>query len=442
MDNLIKNYMSFLDNCKTERKCTEEIIRMAENAGYKNIENVESLETGSKVYYNKMGKAVILFNIGKECISKGMNILGAHLDSPRLDIKQKPIYERDGLVYLNTHYYGGIKKYQWLALPLALVGVVFLTDGTKIDINIGDNPDDPVFCISDILPHIAQAQMAKTASEFVEAEKLDIILGSFNDDKYGDEKEAGKKKILAILKEKYGIEEEDFQSAEIEAVPAGKTRYLGFDNTLVLGYGQDDRVCSFTSLMAQLEETNVTRTSCCILCDKEEIGSNGATGMDSHLLDNAVAEVVERLTDLYVNPELIVRRALANSTMLSSDVNSAYDPLNAELYDKQNASFLSKGVVFNKYTGSRGKSTASDANPEFIAKIRSILKKEGVTFQTAEMAKVDVGGGGTIAKFCATYGMQVMDCGVPVLSMHAPWEITSVFDIEMAYKCYKAFLAN
>lgn len=440
MKNLIENYMEFLDNCKTERRCSEEIISLAEKSGYRNIDSVDSLKAGDKVYYSKMGKAVILFHIGKDCISKGMNILGAHLDSPRLDVKQKPLYEKDGLVYLNTHYYGGVKKYQWLAIPLAMVGVVYLSDGTKIDINIGDNPSDPVFCISDILPHIAQSQMAKTASEFIEGEKLDLVLGSFREDDDSEEKETGKKRVLAILKEKYGIDENDFQSAEIEIVPAGKSRYLGFDKTLILGYGQDDRVCGFTSLIAQLEAETGSRTNCCILCDKEEIGSNGATGMDSHLLDNAVAEVVDKLDDLFTNPELIVRRALANSYMLSSDVNSAYDPLNAELYDKQNASFLSGGVVFNKYTGSRGKSAASDANPEFIAKIRGILNAEGVTFQTAEMAKVDVGGGGTIAKFCASYGMQVMDCGVPVLSMHAPWEITSVFDVEMAYKCYCAFL--
>ena len=436
MNTLIKDYISFLNNGKTERLCSENIIENAKKAGYRNIEDVDTVKAGDRLYYNKMNKAVIMWNVGSQPLENGMNILGAHIDSPRLDVKPNPIYEKDGIVYLNTHYYGGIKKYQWVAMPLAIIGVVCLSDGKTIKVNIGDDENDPVFCISDILPHIAQSQMTKTASEFIEAEKLDVILGCAHIEE-SEEKDVNKKAILQILKDKYGFEEPDFNSAELEIVPAGKARFTGLDGSLVLGYGQDDRVCAYTSFAAMLDSKDAGRTHCCILADKEEIGSNGATGMDSHILDNAVAELVSK-TGNY--SELTVRRCLANSYMLSSDVNSAYDPLNADLYDRQNSSFLSKGVVFNKYTGSRGKSAASDANPEFIAKIRKILSENNVSYQMAELAKVDVGGGGTIAKYCASFGMQVIDCGVPVLSMHAPWEITSAYDIESAYNCYRAFL--
>lgn len=431
MEKLIKGYLNFLDNGKTERKCINQAIKTAKENGYRDINDVETLKAGDRVYFQKMGKIVALFQIGSQDIQNGMNILGAHVDSPRLDVKQNPVYEKDGLVYLNTHYYGGIKKYQWLALPLSIQGVVFLADGTQVDVNLGEDEADPVFCISDILPHIAQDQMKKTASEFVEGEKLDVVIGL---DKEAD---TGKKKIMALLKEKYGIAEEDFASAELEVVPAGKARECGLDRSMILGYGQDDRVCAYTSLVAMLEAPATERTLCCLLVDKEEIGSCGATGMRSHFLDNAVSEVVQRLG---AYSELKVRRALANSYMLSSDVNSAFDPLNADLYDKQNSSFLGRGVVFNKYTGSRGKSGASDANPEFIAKIRGQLDRNNVAYQNAEMAKVDVGGGGTIALLAAYFGMQVLDCGVSVLSMHAPWELTSRFDVEQAYLCYKAFL--
>ena len=440
MENLIKSYLSFLDNGKTERRCAIEIIRQAEEAGYKNIEDYKSLKAGDRVCICKMGKAVILFDIGSDDISKGMNILGAHIDSPRLDVKQNPVYEKDGIVYLNTHYYGGIKKYQWLAMPLAINGFVFLKDGKKIDINVGDDPEDPVFCISDILPHIAQQQMEKPASEFIEGEKMDLIIGVGPKAK-DDEKDPNKNRIISILKDKYGFDEADFGSAELEIVPAGKSRLSGFDKSMVLGYGQDDRVCSFTSLRAMLDVRAQKRTTCCLLVDKEEIGSQGATGMSSQLLPNAVAEVLAKLgTDKDTPFELRLRRTLYNSFMLSSDVNSAYDPLNWRLYDKQNSSFLSRGVVFNKYTGSRGKSGASDANPEFIAKIRAKLEEKGISYQMAELAKVDIGGGGTIAKFAAEYGMQVVDCGVPVQSMHAPWELTSVYDIEQTYQCYREFI--
>ena len=450
MDNLINNYVKFISENKTERLCTQTSVRIAQENGYRDINTVDKLKAGDKVYYDKMGKSLILFNIGCDDISKGMNILGAHIDSPRLDAKQNPIYEdklyKTGIVYLNTHYYGGIKKYQWVASPLAIYGVVVKADGTKVDVAIGDDPEDPVFCISDILPHIAQEQMKKTAADFIEGEKLDAILACYpNVKKYRNPEEGkyepgdGKKKVLQFLEDKYGIKEDDFASAELELVPAGQARYIGFDKTLILGYGQDDRVCAYTSLIAMVEGKAGERTNCCILADKEEVGSNGATGMNSHLLDNAVAEVVARL-DVKGNPELAVRRTLANSYMLSSDVNSAFDPLNPGLYDIYNSSFLGRGVVFNKYTGARGKSGASDANPEFIAKVRGKLYESEVYFQNAELSKVDTGGGGTIARNAAEFGMNVLDCGVSVMSMHAPWEITSAFDIEQAYKCYKAFL--
>lgn len=429
---LIEGYLEFLSKCKTERKCVEKIAAEAASRGYKDIATVASVRPGDKVYVNKMGKSVALFHIGTDDIARGMNILGAHLDSPRLDVKQNPLYEKEGVVYLNTHYYGGIKKYQWVALPLAIAGVVCLKDGTTVQVEIGEDPADPVFCISDILPHIAQEQMKKTAAEFIEGEKLDLVMGAFAEEK------VGKEKILQIIKEKYGFEEKDFASAELEVVPAGAARECGLDRSLVLGYGQDDRVCGYTSLEAMLESKAGKRTLCCLLVDKEEIGSCGASGMRSRFLDNAVADVVAKMEAPY--SEYRVRKALENSMMLSSDVNAAYDPLNADLYDKQNASFLGKGVVFNKYTGSRGKSGASDANPEFIARLRGQLEERGVTFQNSEMAKVDVGGGGTIALFAAYYGMQVIDCGVPVLSMHAPWEITAKFDVRQAYEAYKAFL--
>ena len=441
MSDLIKDYMNFLNNCKTERLCIQDIIKKAGKEGYKDIKDVKKLTVGDKVYYNQMGKSIILFNVGSESLENGMNILGAHLDSPRLDVKQKPLYESDGIVYLNTHYYGGIKKYQWVTIPLSIIGVVALSDGKIINVNIGDDDKDPVFYITDILPHIAQKQMAKTGDEIIEGEKLDIVIGCSDGRKTEEkDKDVNKNRVLELIKEKYGFTEDDFMSAELEVVPSGKSRYVGLDKNLILGYGQDDKVCAFTYLMAMLEIKDVKRTTCCILVDKEEIGSSGATGMSSNLLLNATSELVYRLS--LSNPELVIRRSLFNSYMLSSDVNSAYDPLNAELYDKQNSSFLAKGVVFNKYTGSRGKYSASDANAEYVAKIRSIMKDSDgdISFQMAEMAKVDIGGGGTIAKYCASYGMQVMDCGVPVQSMHAPFELTSIFDIKETFRCYKSFL--
>lgn len=431
----IKRYRAFLDNGKTERECVKEIIRSAEAKGYRNIETVSSLKPGDKVYYVQYSKSIALFSIGTEPIEKGMNILGAHIDSPRLDVKTNPLYESDGIVYLDTHYYGGIKKYQWVTLPLAIHGIIAKKDGTITEITAGED-DELAFCISDILPHLAQDQMKKTASEFISGEDLDLVVG-LNEETGEDSKDKGKKNILSILSEMAGIEEKDFLSAELEIVPAGKAKMLGFDKSMILAYGQDDRVCAFTSLEALLEAKETERTACCLLVDKEEIGSVGATGMDSTFLENAVSEVLDRLGGY---DGLRLRRTLRSSIMLSSDVNAAYDPLNTSLYDKKNASKLGGGVVFNKYTGSRGKSGASDANAEFIAVLRSAMDGSSVKYQMAELGKVDTGGGGTIAKFAAYYGMQVIDCGVAVLSMHAPWEITAVSDVLSALACYRAFL--
>ena len=446
--NIAENYKNFLKNGKTERECTTEIIRLAEEKGYKNIDTVEKLKAGDKVYVSKWNKSIALFNIGSDSIEKGMNILGAHIDSPRLDIKQNPLYESDFIVYLNTHYYGGIKKYQWVTLPLAIHGVVCKTDGTAVNVKIGEKESEPVFCISDILPHLAQDQMRKTGTDLIKGEDLDLIIGSVSPYKKEDsdekkskkdsDKKSVKKMILKILKDEYGIEENDFESAELEIVPAGLSRDLGFDRSMILAYGQDDRSCAFTSFLALMNSSGAKRTNVCLCVDKEEIGSVGATGMGSHFFENAVAEVISRLEPSY--SDLILRRALSNSFMLSSDVNAAYDPLNAGLYDKENSSFLGNGLVFNKYTGSRGKSGASDANPEFIAKLRKCMDDAKVKYQMAELGKVDQGGGGTIAYLAAKYGMNVIDAGVSVLSMHAPWEITAAEDIVQAFNGYRAFL--
>lgn len=447
MDDLILNYKNFLDKGKTERECVVQIIQRAKEAGYKDVNEYKTLKAGDKVYVQKMNKAIALFEIGSGNIEEGLNILGAHIDSPRLDAKQNPLYEKDFITYLNTHYYGGIKKYQWVTLPLAIHGIVCKADGTTVQINIGEEPNDPVFCISDILPHLAQEQMKKSGSEIIKGEDLDVIFGSVSpskkeendsDEKKKEDKATSKKVILSLLKEKYNIQESDFESAELEIVPAGNARDCGFDRSLILGYGQDDRSCAFTSLQALLDSKATARTNCCLCVDKEEIGSVGATGMGSHMFENALAEIIARLPNGY--SDLTLRRALANSNMLSSDVNAAYDPLNSSLYDKDNASFLGGGLVFNKYTGSRGKSGASDANPEFIAKLRGCMNANNIKYQMAELGKVDQGGGGTIAYLAAKYGMNVLDAGVPVLSMHAPWELTAKKDIEQAYLGYKAFL--
>ncbi len=445
-ETLIVDYKNFLNKGKTERECVGQIIKSAEKKGYKDISKFKKLKAGDKVYITKMNKAVALFEIGLEPIENGLNILGAHIDSPRLDAKQNPVYEKDNVTYLNTHYYGGIKKYQWTTLPLAIHGVICKKNGKTVNVVIGENSDEPVFCISDILPHLAQEQMKDKASDFIKGEDLDVMMGSVSPQKDEEknengkkpEKERSKKIILGLLKEMYGIEEDDLQSAELEIVPAGSARDMGLDRSMILGYGQDDRSCAFASVAAMLEVNAGSRTTCCLCVDKEEIGSVGATGMASNLFENMVSEIIYRTTNEY--SELTLRRCLANSYMLSSDVNAAYDPMNAGLYDKDNASWLGAGVTFQKYTGSRGKSGASDANPEFVAKVRAAMYDANVKYQMAELGKVDQGGGGTIAYHAARYGMNVLDAGVAVLSMHAPWEITSKEDICQMFECCKAFL--
>lgn len=441
LEKLCADYMQFLSDCKTERECVKDIVQRAKLAGYKSLEEVmeqkKRLKSGDKVYAVCMQKAVALFCIGTEPMEKGLNILGAHIDSPRLDVKQNPLYEDGDMVYLDTHYYGGIKKYQWVTLPLAIHGVVVKKDGSSVQIHIGEKEEDPVFCVSDLLIHLAGEQMEKKAGKVIEGENLDLLVGSIPLE--SEEKDAVKKGVLAILSKEYGMEEEDFISAELEIVPAGKARELGFDRSMILSYGQDDRVCAFTSLDAMLAVDAPKRTSCCLLVDKEEIGSVGATGMRSRFFENSLAEVMA-LTGEY--QELTLRRALKNSKMLSSDVNAGFDPLYAASFDKKNASYCGSGMVISKYTGSRGKSGSNDANAEYLAQLRNIFDQNHAHYQTAELGKVDAGGGGTIAYIAALYGMNVIDCGVAVLSMHAPWEVTSKADVYEAQRCYVAFLQN
>ena len=436
-----EGYKKFISECKTERECTRRSIQMAEEHGYRNLKEIiaakETIKSGDKVYADNMGKAIVLFNIGKKPIEEGLKILGAYIDSPRLDVKQNPLYEDSDLVLMDTHYYGGIKKYQWTTIPLALHGVVALTDGSVIDVEIGEKEKDPVVCVSDLLIHLAAEQMEKNGSKVVEGEALDLVVGNMPFNPKKDEKNPAKAYILDILKKKYRIAEEDFMSAELEAVPAGKARDLGLDASMVLGYGQDDRVCAYTSLMAMLEVEEPEYTSVCLLVDKEEIGSVGATGMQSLFFENMVAEILDRMG---CYSELILRRTLANSEMLSSDVNAGFDPNYAYAFEKKNASYLGRGVVFSKFTGSRGKSGSNDANAEYIARVRKALERENVAYQMAELGKVDIGGGGTIAYILAKYGMDVIDCGVAVLSMHAPYEATSKIDIYEAKRGYVAFL--
>ncbi len=439
LDKINETYKDMLNKGKTERECVFLTIDLAKKAGYKNlddiIKNKESLKPNDKVYATCMDKSIILIHIGKDNIEQGMNILGAHIDSPRIDIKQNPLYEDSELVYLDTHYYGGIKKYQWVTIPLALHGVVIKKDGTKININIGEDEEDPVFVITDLLVHLSGSQLEKKARTVIEGENLDILIG--NKALKEEEKDAVKKNILNILKENYNIEEEDFLSAELEIVPAGKAKDCGLDKSMILSYGQDDRACAFTSLMAILEIENPKKTSVCVLVDKEEVGSFGATGMHSKFFENTIAEVLEKMGEY---SELKLRRALKNSKMLSSDVNAAFDPLYASFFEKKNTAFFAKGLVFSKFTGSRGKVASNDANAEYIANLRKVMDDNNIAYQTAELGKVDIGGGGTIAYILANYGMQVIDSGVAVLSMHAPFELTSKADIYEAYKGYKAFL--
>lgn len=442
MDALIKDYKYFLDNGKTERECVREVIATARQWGYQPLEELLAknyvLHTGDKVYAQTKGKAVILLNIGLFPLEEGMNILGAHIDSPRLDLKMNPLYEDTELAYLDTHYYGGVKKYQWVTLPLALHGVVIKTDGTRVEIVIGEDENDPVVGVTDLLPHLAAKQMDKKASVLIEGENLDVLIGS-RPLKGTEEKDKVKANILALLKEKYDIEEDDFISAEIEVVPAGKARDYGLDRSMIMAYGQDDRVCAYTSLMAMLAIDQPTRTTACILVDKEEIGSVGASSMASKFFENTISEV---LYSMKKKDELYLRRTLANSKMLSSDVSAAYDPLYSSVYEKKNTAYFGKGVVFNKYTGARGKSGSNDASAEYVARIRRVMEKNKIAYQFAELGRVDEGGGGTIAYIPAEYNMDVIDCGVAVLSMHAPWEITSKADIYETEKCYEAFLTN
>lgn len=439
LEELNEKYLAFLNVGKTERECTKLAVQMAKEAGYRDLSEViaagETLKAGDKVYAVNMKKAIVLFEIGRQPLEKGMAILGAHIDSPRMDVKQNPLYEDTDLAYLDTHYYGGIKKYQWVTLPLAIHGVFVKKDGEVVDVCIGEDEKDPVFCVTDLLIHLAHDRMEKKADKVVEGESLDILFASRPlKDK---EKHAVTANVLEILKQKYGVEEEDFLSAELEIVPAGRARESGIDRSMIMAYGQDDKVCAYTSLLAMLEVTEPEYTTCCLLVDKEEIGSVGATGMRSNFFENTVAEVLEcagRYSDL------ALRRCLANSKMLSSDVSAAFDPIYADAYEKKNAAYFGRGMVFNKFTGARGKSGSNDANAEFMAEIRGILSEADVAYQTAELGKVDIGGGGTIAYIMALYGMNVIDCGVAVLNMHAPWEITSKADIYETKKGYVVFL--
>ena len=455
LEKLNQEYREFLDNGKTERECIDIIVNTIEAEGYQELESLikagKTLKKGDKVYSVWMNKSIAMFQIGSKPLTEGMNILGAHIDSPRLDVKQNPLYEDGGFAYLDTHYYGGVKKYQWVTIPLAIHGVIVKKDGTTVEINIGESEEDPVFFVSDLLIHLAGEQLEKKAAKVIEGEALDLIVGNKplvidkkkekkadeDEDEKNQAKEGVKAGVLEILKNTYGVEEEDFISAELEIVPAGKAREAGFDRSMILAYGQDDRVCAFTSMRAMLDVKAADRTSCCILVDKEEIGSVGATGMQSRFFENAVAELMNLYGDY---SELNLRRCLARSCMLSSDVSAGFDPSYASSFDKKNACFLGSGMVFNKFTGARGKSGSNDANAEYLAHLRQVLDEKKINYQTAELGKVDVGGGGTIAYILALYGMNVIDSGVAVLNMHAPWEATSKADVYETYRGYMAFV--
>ena len=448
---LADDYKDFLDNGKTERECIDRFVNEAEKSGYielsEAIREGKKLSAGDRVYSVWMNKSMVLFEIGSDPLENGLNILGAHIDSPRLDIKQNPMYEDSEIAFLDTHYYGGIKKYQYVTIPLAIHGVIVKKNGETVILRVGEDEDDPVFFISDLLIQLSQEQLKKPGAAVIDGEALDLIIGSrplnFGPDMKTTKedrengKDAVKKAVLRILSENYGIDEKDFESAELEIVPAGRSRDAGFDRSMILGYGHDDRACAFPSFRAQIETHDLKRTSCALLVDKEEIGSVGATGMKSRFFENALAEVMN-LCGQY--SELAMRRTLANSCMLSSDVSAAYDPAYGSAFEKKNSSFLGKGMAFHKYTGSRGKLSSNDANAEYIAHLREIFDNEKICTQTAELGKVDMGGGGTIAYILALYGMNVIDCGVPVLSMHSPWEAISKADLYEAYRGYKAFL--
>lgn len=436
---LSKMYRDFLDAGKTERECAENICRIARENGYRDLEEIlengETLKAGDKIYTVNMKKAVIMMQIGEKPLEKGMFLVGSHIDSPRLDLKQKPLYENSGMAYLDTHYYGGIKKYQWVVSPMAIHGTVVKADGTEIQISVGENSEEPVVGVTDLLVHLAAKQEDKKASLVIDGEALDLLVGTRPVEDEKEEKPV-KAYILNLLKEKYGIEEEDFVSAELEVVPAGRARDFGLDSSMIMAYGQDDRICAFCSLMGFLHSTDSSETKVCLFVDKEEIGSVGATGMHSRFLENTVAEVMECMGQY---TELKLRRALKNSKMLSADVSAAYDPLYGEAFEKNNAAMLGKGPVINKYTGSRGKSGCNDASAEYIGRLRGAFDKQNVQYQTAELGKIDVGGGGTIAYIPAAYGMEVVDLGVAVLNMHAPYEISSKADVYETCRCYKTF---
>lgn len=430
-----EDYKKFLNESKTERLCVENAVALLEKAGFHNIETVTALKPEDKVYAVNRGKNVAAFVIGDLPLEQGLAILGAHIDSPRLDIKQNPLYESDNLVYLDTHYYGGIVKYQWVTTPLSIMGVVVKKDGSKISVSIGEHPQDPVIGITDLLPHLAAEKMQKTGAKVIEGENLDLLVGSLPLE--NEEKDACKGTILKLLKELYDIEEEDFLSAELEIVPAEPVRDFGLDRSMIAGYGHDDRVCAYTSLRALLDTSNTRRTACAVLVDKEEIGSVGATGAHSVWFENVIAQLLELSGN---SSALAIRKTLANSKMLSSDVSAGLDPLYSSVMERKNAAFLGKGICFNKYTGSRGKSGCNDASPEFIAELRKIMDEDEIGYQTSELGRVDQGGGGTIAYILANYNMDVIDAGVPVLSMHSPMEIVSKVDVYEAYQAYKTFL--
>lgn len=432
-------YMYFLNKSKTEREATKFIIDILEKNGFQDIEKTDKLEIGSKVYFNNREKSVYTAIIGKEELKKGINVIGSHIDSPRLDLKPNPLYEDTDFAFLKTHYYGGIKKYQWTAIPLAIHGVIVKSNGEKVTVNIGEDEQDPIFTITDLLPHLAMEQMDKKLKEAINGENLALLVGSIPTDEKEVESEKVKLNILKILNEKYGMTEIDFTSSELEIVPAFKARSMGFDKSMVAGYGQDDKVCAYTSLRALLDVKEPVKTAVAIFSDKEEIGSMGNTGMESHVFDMFISELLNKTNQNGYN---VLEKLFCNSSMLSADVDAALDPLYASVSDKNNAGLLGEGIGLNKYTGARGKSGASDANAEYVAKIRGIFEKEGIPYQISELGKVDVGGGGTIAYILANKGVDVIDCGVPVLSMHAPYEVTSKFDIYCAYKAYNAFLSN
>lgn len=435
IEDISTKYMNFLNRAKTEREFIKRARELANNNGYRDIMEFETLKPGDKIYFVNREKSMYLAIIGENSIENGIHIIGSHVDSPRLDLKPNPLYEDTGFAYFKTHYYGGIKKYQWTAIPLSIHGVIAKTNGEKVEINIGEDEADPIFTITDLLPHLAQEQMEKKLKNGIDGEDLNLLIGSipYNDVKGTDRV---KLNILNLLNQKYGITEEDLTSAEIELVPAFKARTLGLDGSMIAAYGQDDKVCAYTSLQAMMELDNVKNTAVCILSDKEEIGSMGNTGMESHMFDFFISEILNKLG---VNRPNLLDKVFCFSKMLSSDVDAGFDPMYASVSDKTNAGFLGKGISLNKYTGARGKSGASDANAEYVAWVRNILEKNDIRYQVAELGKVDVGGGGTIAYIIANKGADVIDCGVPVLSMHAPYEVTSKYDVYSAYETYKAF---